>query len=237
MSLHIFMAAGCWISSLQGSPGGKAGDGSGVERSGWREGWRGRGREEEAGVVRWVLEWRNGQDGIGGQMGGGARRNERMSGGMAERKQKGEERWMATCGGEAWRMERVVEGITNRSVCCNGWGLIAAEMESTLQVLTECSTSGAGPLKEANNSAALKWCFIFQQMREMCRGGWDWRGRGVLQRDTGLLSIFRVVKNVSKGQHVPGDSFYWTVFVAWPGSPNHQAVIIQATPPNCDGYC
>lgn len=42
-------------------------------------------------------------------MGGGARRNERMSGGMAERKQKGGECWMATCGGEAWRMERAVE--------------------------------------------------------------------------------------------------------------------------------
>ena len=31
---------------------------------------------------------------------------------------------------------------------------------------------------------------------------------GVLQRDTGLLSIFRVVRNVTKGQRVPGDSFY-----------------------------
>ncbi len=29
------------------------------------------------------------QDGMGGQMGGGARRNERMSGAMAERKQRG----------------------------------------------------------------------------------------------------------------------------------------------------
>ena len=51
-----------------------------------------------AGVERW-------QDGIVGQMGGGARRSKRLSGGIAERKQKGEEGWTATCGGEAWRME------------------------------------------------------------------------------------------------------------------------------------
>lgn len=48
MSLHIFMAADCWISSLQGSPGGKAGDGSGVEWSEvkWMEGVRG-GRKKQ----------------------------------------------------------------------------------------------------------------------------------------------------------------------------------------------
>lgn len=34
-------------------------------------------------------------------------------------------------------------------------------------------------------------------------------GRGVRQRDTGLLSIFRVFKNITKGQHVPGNSFLW----------------------------
>lgn len=77
-----------------------------------------------------------------------------MSGGMAETKTEGVGReggCMATCGGEVWRMEREREssgGITNRLLCCNGRGLIAAEMESTLQVLTECSTSGAGPQKE-----------------------------------------------------------------------------------------
>lgn len=56
-----------------------------MEWSGWREegeGGRNQGGQMSAGVERW-------QDGIGGQMGGGARRNERMSGGMAERKQKG----------------------------------------------------------------------------------------------------------------------------------------------------
>lgn len=73
--------------------------------------------------------------------------------GWQKQKQKGwgEGGCMATCGGEVWRMEREREssgGITNRLLCCNGRGLIAAEMESTLQVLTECSTSGAGPQKE-----------------------------------------------------------------------------------------
>lgn len=47
-----------------------------------------------------------------------------------------------------WRERESSGGITNRLLCCNGRGLIAAEMESTLQVLTECSTSGAGPQKE-----------------------------------------------------------------------------------------
>lgn len=45
------------------------------------------GGQLSAGVERW-------QDGIRGQMGGGARRNERMSGGTAEQKHKG--------GGHVW---------------------------------------------------------------------------------------------------------------------------------------
>ena len=52
---------------------------------GGREGGRGGrnwGGQMSAGVERW-------QGGIGGQMGGGARRNERMSGGTAERKTQG----------------------------------------------------------------------------------------------------------------------------------------------------
>lgn len=47
----------------------------------------------------------------------------------------------------------------------------------------------------------------------------------VLQRDTGLLSIFRVVKNITKGQRAPGDSFRRTLFTAWPGS---------TEPPGCN---
>lgn len=39
-------------------------------------------------------------------MGGGARRNERMSGGMVETKTEGVGGCVATCGGEVWRMER-----------------------------------------------------------------------------------------------------------------------------------
>lgn len=58
-----------------------------------REGGRNRGGQMSAGVERW-------QDGIEGQMGGGARRNERMSGGMAERKHKGER---GGVGGHVWR--------------------------------------------------------------------------------------------------------------------------------------
>lgn len=50
---------------------------SGVKWMEGGEGGRNRGGQMSAGVERW-------QDGIGGQMGRGARRNERMSGGMAE---------------------------------------------------------------------------------------------------------------------------------------------------------
>lgn len=51
-------------------------------------------------------------------------------------------------------------------------------MESTLQVLTECSTSGAGPLKGANNSAGLKWCFSFSPADEGDVYGGEMRLKG-----------------------------------------------------------
>lgn len=39
-------------------------------------------------------------------------------------------------------------------------------MESTLLVLTECSTSGAGPRKEQIIARGLKWCFSFSAVDE-----------------------------------------------------------------------
>lgn len=68
-------------------------------------------------------------------------------------------------------------------------------MESTLQVLTECTTSGAGPRKEQIIAPTWSGASVsLQQMREMCKGG-----RG------GTSERYWVVKIVSKGQRVHGD--------------------------------
>lgn len=156
MSLHIFMVGNCWISSLQGSPGGKGGDVSGMmwtEEERWKparldECWR----WQECWRSEWESECRDGR-----------------------RKTCGARDVCISENGESSR------GIANRLVCCNGWCLIAAEMDSTLQVLTECDTSGTWPQKE--QIIALVWSGAWdslQQMREMCRLGVNEIERGVL---------------------------------------------------------
>lgn len=160
MSLHIFMVGNCWISSLQGSPG--------AREEMWVE-WCGQKRTErkvETDLAGWVLK-------------------------MARMlKEQWESKWRdgrrKTCRGRDVCISEKGEssgGIANGLVCRNGWCLIAAEMDSTLQVLTECDTSGTWPQKE--QIIALVWSGAWdslQQMSEMCRLGVNEieRGRGVL---------------------------------------------------------
>lgn len=186
-----------------------------------------------AGVERW-------QAGIEGQMGGGARREWEDE--WRDGRTKTQGGWREG-GGHVWRWGtedgESGGGITNRQVRWNGWGLIAAEMESTLQVLTECSTSGAGPRKEQIIAVAWSGASVsLQQTREMCRGvlggwgwEWDWRGRGVLQRETGLLSIFRVVRNVSQKVSMrPAAHFITQCLRRGQEVQNGRVVIIRAAP-------
>lgn len=93
--------------------------------------------------------------------------------------------------------------------------------------------------KGANNSAGLKWCFSFSPADEGdVWGGNEIEGEGEYFREILPLVVFSALLKMSqKVSMCPGDSFDCTVFMAWPGSPNLQAVIIQAAPTNCDGYC
>lgn len=62
--------------------------------------------------------------------------------------------------------------------------LIAAEMDSTLQVLTEWDTSGTWPPKKrANNSSGLKWCLRLSPADE----GDVQAGVNEIERGRGLL--------------------------------------------------
>lgn len=195
MSLHIFMAGDCWISSLQGSPGGRAGDVSGVEWSGQGAGGR-EGRKKPG----WSDECQSGEMARwdGGEVGGGWMRG--WVEGWQETKRTQGGGYAALSGGEAQRMEKVSSGgITNRQDRCNGWRLIAAEMESTLQVLNECSTSGARPWKE--QIIVLAWSgasVSLQKTREMCRGGNEIEGEWENFRETLAFLVFSGLLEMSQ---------------------------------------
>ena len=171
MSLHIFMAADCWISSLQGSPGGKAGEWSGVEWSGGVDGGREGGRErrkklgwsdecwsgEMAGWDRgtdgwrseeeWEDEWRDGRTkntrGLEGGRVGGWPRVEVKHGGWRER----------------WRNNEQA-GLLKRMRPNSSWNGIYITGPNWVQYFR-----GRAP-KGANNSGGLKWCFSFSPADE-----------------------------------------------------------------------
>lgn len=170
MSLHIFMAADCWISSLQGSPGGKAGEWSGVEWSGGEsmEGGREDGREgrkkpgwsdecrsgEMAGRDRGTDGWRS-EEGMRGWVEGRQNENTRgLEGGRWPRVEVRHRGWR-----ERWRNNEQA-GPLKRMRPNSSWNGIYITGPNWVQYFR-----GRAP-KGANNSGGLKWCFSFSPADE-----------------------------------------------------------------------